>query len=85
MKEVLKEIKNIFALGWYEFRKALEWIDSKIQKGTGNNTDARYEVLKQVSTRDSNGTITKLKDVYSDEFLYQMEQGIRASHSDKER
>ena len=36
-KETFTELKNAFALVWYKFRKALEWIDSKIPEGSGNN------------------------------------------------
>ncbi len=66
MNEILKELKNAFALGWYKFRKALEWIDSKIPEGSGNNSDERFIGMEECEQKDFNGTCSKLHDVYSD-------------------
>lgn len=69
MKEILKELKNAFALGWYKFRKALEWIDSKIPEGSGNNSDERFIGMEECEKRDFNGTCSELCNVYSDKFI----------------
>ncbi|HCC03849.1 MAG TPA: hypothetical protein DEP51_03200 [Clostridiales bacterium] len=73
MKEILKELKNAFALGWYKFRKALEWIDSKIPEGSGNNSDERFIGMEECKQKDFNGTCSNLQEVYSNEFIKFME------------
>ena len=55
-KVTFTELKNAFALGWYKFRKALEWIDSKIPEGSGNTLDGRSEALSKNGRRDTYGT-----------------------------
>ena len=82
MKEVLKEIKNIFALGWYKFRKALEWIDSKIPEGSGNNSDKRFISMKECEQMDFNGTCSNLHTVYSDAaYMFMKEAAFRNDRS----
>ena len=68
-KETFTELKNAFALGWYKFRKALEWIGSKIPEGSGNNSDERFIDMEKCEQEDFNGTCSKLRNVYSDEFI----------------
>lgn len=73
MNEILKELKNAFALGWYKFRKALEWIDSKIPEGSGNNSDERFIGMEECKKMDFNGTCSDLHKVYSNEAYMFME------------
>ena len=72
-KVTFTELKNAFALGWYKFRKALEWIDSKIPEGSGNNSDERFIGMKECKQKDFNRTCSNLQEVYSNEFIKFME------------
>ena len=72
-KVTFTELKNAFALGWYKFRKALEWIGSKIPEGSGNNSDERFIGMKECKQKDFNGTCSDLHEVYSNEAYMFME------------
>ncbi len=76
MNEILKELKNAFALGWYKFRKALEWIDSKIPEGSGNNSDERFIGMEECEKKDFNGTCSELRNVYSDKAYMFMKEAV---------
>lgn len=76
MNEILKELKNAFALGWYKFRKALEWIGSKIPEGSGNNSDEKYISWTECKEKDLNGTCSNLYEVYSNESIKFMKDAV---------
>ena len=85
MKVVFKELKNALDLGWYEFRKALEWVNSKIPIGSGNNSDKRIQDLDySLYIQNGKGPLTPLEEVLSQIQYSKLEGNIKSPRSYKD-